>query len=204
MNDKKLLLGFAAVVFLLTTLSGISSFVVSALCAIMAILVAMAAIAAIKAAVVAAKTAITGSLSMKEENRKIAMAGRIAALGIAVMGIAAAALAVFTATSMGTAGIFAIPMITALYLYNYKKEEAVVEKETTVESNNNETVIGNETSESAEVGIKEVCCQLISSALTDVNDNLLYGLGDGIGNYTHSLYNKMQPIFARVPSRAQA
>jgi len=52
------------------------------------------------------------------------MAGRIAALGVGVMSTATAALAIFTATSIGTAGIFAIPMLTALYLYNYKEREA--------------------------------------------------------------------------------
>lgn len=202
MNDKKLLLGFAAVVLLLTTLSGISSFMLSALCAIMAVLVAIAAITAIKAAVVAAKTAITGNLSTKEENKKITVAGRIAALAVAFTGIAAAALAVFTATNIGIAGIFAIPMLAALYLYNYKGE--TVEEEITSENRNDENIARSEDQPSVRMEIKEVCCQLISSTLTDVNDNLLYGLGDGIGHYVRNLYNKIQPVFTQVPSRAQA
>lgn len=189
MNGKKLhlLLGFTMTVLLLTVLSGVSSFILSALCAIMAILVAIAAVTAIKLAVVAAKTAITGSLNTKEESKKASIAGRVAALGMASAGIATAALAIFTATSMGTIGIFAIPMVTALYLYNYKERKA--EEETTVKNRN----IGeNETQNSTEVGMKEVCCQLVSNTLTDVNDNLLYGLGDGIGGRIYNLYNDMR------------
>jgi len=67
MSYKKLLLGFAAVVLLLTTSYEISSFMLLVLCAIMAMLVAMAAIAAIKATAVAEKSNYNWKLKYKRK-----------------------------------------------------------------------------------------------------------------------------------------
>ncbi len=176
MNNKKLrfLLGLIVAVLVLSILSGIYSFILSALYTMVAVIFAVTAITAMKTAAVAAKTAITGELVTKE--RETTVAGRAVAVGIMFIGIGVGALAIFAAVEMGTIGIFAIPVLTALYLYNIEKEKTIVNQNSCEIIENNE-IPSNKLLVSE---VKEVCCKIVNSVLTDVDEKLLCGLGNDV------------------------